>query len=144
MTSLHIFQMEIKLFSTSKPLNPSVNGTPKQVYAGEGWLNNLVIKINAGSILSIMGPDLKGKLTHIFAPKIKRNFEGAAVGIADKASDVKGEFPLCYIPLNDIGFLCTIDEKDNFEESNCGPNKIEEVLLKDTPWEDMSNLYFGY
>ena len=82
--------MEIKLFLTSKPLNPSIDGTTKQVYAGGDWVNNLVNKISAGSISSIMGLDLKGKLTHIFAPKIKRNFEGAAVGIAGNASDVKG------------------------------------------------------
>ena len=105
MTSLHIFQMEIKLFSTSKPLNPSVDGTPKQVYAGGDWVNKLVNKISAGSISSIVGPDLKGELTHIFAPKIKRNVEGAAVGIASNSSDIKGEFSLRYIPLNDIGFF---------------------------------------
>ena len=78
------------MFSTSTPLNPSVDGTPTQVYSGRDWVNNLVNKISAGSISSIMGLDLKGKLTHIFAPKIKRNFEGAAVGIAGNASDVKG------------------------------------------------------
>ena len=139
-----IFQMEIKLFSTSKPFNPSVDGAPKQVYAGTERVNDLVKKISTGSILFIMGPDLKGKLTHIFAPKIKRNFEGAAVGIAGNASNVKGEFSLRYIALEDIGFFCTIDERDSFEESNRGPNEIEEVLLKDTPWDGLSNLHFGY
>ena len=121
--------MEIKLFSTSKPLNPSVEGTPKQVYADNNWVDNLVNKVSAGSILSIMGPDLRGELTHIFAPKIKRNFEGAAVGISGNASDVKGEFSLRYIPLKDIGFFCTINDKNNFEESNCGPNEIEPGLV---------------
>ena len=71
--------MEIKLYSTSKPPNPSLNGTPKQVYADEDWVNNLLYKISAGSILSIMDPDLKCELTHIFAPKTKKNFDGAAV-----------------------------------------------------------------
>ena len=127
--------MEIKLFSTSKPLNPSVDGTPKQVYTGKDWVNDLVNNISAGSISSIMGPDLKGELTHIFAPKIKRNFEGTTVGIAGNASNVKGEFSLRYIALEDIGFFCTIDERDSFEESNRGPNEIEVVLPKDIPWE---------
>ena len=72
-----------------------------------------------------MGPDLKGKLTHIFAPKTKRKFEGAAVETAGNASNIKGEFSLLYIPLNDIRFFCTIDEKDIFQESNRGPNKIK-------------------
>ena len=136
--------MEIKLFLTSKPFNPSVDGAPKQVYTGKDWVNNLVNKISVGSILSIVGPDLKGKLTHIFALKIKRNFEGATVGIAGNVRNVKGEFSLRYITLEDIGFFCTIDKKDSFEESNHGLDKIEEVLLKDTPWEGMSKHHFGY
>ena len=65
-----------------------------------------------------MGPDLKGKLTDSFAPKIKRNFEGDTVGIAGNASNVKGEYSLRYTPLKDIGFVCTIDKKDSVEESN--------------------------
>ena len=71
--------MEIKLFLTSTPLNPRTDGTPKQVYAGGDWINNLISKISAGSLSPIMGPDRKGKLTHIFASSIKRNFEGVAV-----------------------------------------------------------------
>ena len=110
--------MEIKLFSTSKPLNPSVGGTPKQVYADVDWVNNLANKDSTGSISSIMGPDLKGELTHIFAPKIKKKFEGAAVGIAGNTSNVKGEFSLRSIPLKNIGFFCTINKKDVSEESN--------------------------
>ena len=117
--------MEIKLFSTSKPLNPSVDGTQKQVYADGDRVNNLVNTISASSILSIMGPDLKGKLTHIFVSKIKRNFEGAAVGIASNTSNVKGEFSPRYIPLNNIRFFCIIDEKGSFEDSNRDPNKIK-------------------
>ena len=91
--------MEIKLLSTSKPLNPSVNGTPKQVYSGKDWVNDLVNKISTGSILSIMDPDLKVELTHIFVPKIKRDFEGTTVGIAGNASNVKGGFLLRFIAL---------------------------------------------
>ena len=65
-----------------------------------------------------MGPDLKGEQTHIFAPKIKRNFEGDMVGIAGNASNVKGEYSLRYSPLKDIGIFCTIDKIDSVEESN--------------------------
>ena len=57
---------------------------------------------------------------------------------------IKSEFSLHYNPLDNGRFLCTIDEKDNFVEFNCGPNKIEEVLLKYTQWEGMFNLYFSY
>jgi hypothetical protein len=82
------------LLSTYKPFNPTVNGDPKQVCEGKAWVDGLVNKISAGSILSIMGPDLKGELTHIFTPNIRRSFEGTPVEIAGNTIDVKGDFSL--------------------------------------------------
>jgi hypothetical protein len=72
------------------------------------------------------------------------SFKGNAVEIAGNASNVKGGFSLRYNPLKDIGFSWTIDDKDGFEEYNHGPYKIERMLLNDTSWEGMFNLYFGY
>ena len=136
--------MEIKLFSTSQPLNLSVKGTPTQVYKGSIWVNNLANRVSADSVSSIIGPDLWGKQTHILAPKFNRDFEGVAVGIAGNASNAKVEDSLRHTPLKDITFYCTIDDKENFEESNCDPRKTYLVLLHGTPWEAMSNLYLGY
>ena len=81
---------------------------------------------------------------HLFAPEIKRHVEGVAVGIAGNASNVKGEYPLRYIPLKNIQVYCTVDDKDNLEETNRGQNQVPGVLLNGTPWESLSNLYSGY
>jgi hypothetical protein len=96
--------MEIKLFLTSLPLNHDVKGIPSQGYAGNHWVDSLINKVSARSISSIMGPDLRGELTHLFAPKVKRNFDGVAVGIDGNTTHIKDKYSLRNIPLKNIKF----------------------------------------
>ena len=125
--------MEIKFFLTSQPFNPSVNETPNQVYAGENRVDFIVNKVSAGSVSSIISSDLQGELTHLFALKTKRHFEGVVVGIVGNASNVKDQYSFCYILLKNIQLFCTIVDKNNIEESNRGSNQIQGVLLNGTP-----------
>jgi hypothetical protein len=67
---------------------------------------------------------------------------GVAVGIAVNASNVKGEYSLRYIPLKNILFFCTIDDKENLNQSNQGPEVIPVAMLANTTWEGLTNLNF--
>ena len=131
--------MEIKLFLTSLPLNPGVKGTPSQGYVGNHWVDSLVNKVSARSLSSIMGPDLRGELTHFFVPKVKRNFDG------DRRQHHKHQeqiLPPLHSP-EEYPIFCSIDDKDTFEESTLSPQPIPGVLLNGTPWEVLTSLYFG-
>jgi len=94
--------MEIRLFLISLPLNPDVKGIPSQGYAGDHWVDSLINKVSARSISSIMGPDLRGELTHFFAPKVKRNFDGVTVGIDGNITNIEGKCSLRNTPLKNI------------------------------------------
>ena len=84
-------------------------------------MESLISNISAESLLSLMGPDLQGELTHVFAPKIKRNFDDVVARIACNASNVVSEYSLCYTPLNNIQLFCTVDDRDASEDSNRVP-----------------------
>jgi hypothetical protein len=136
--------MELKLLLTSHPLNPDKEGTPNQVNAGNCWKESLVNKVSAGSLSSIIGQELQGEVTYIFALKIRRYFYGVvAVKIAVNAMYVQDEYSLCHIPLENIPLFGTINEKNAFRESHWAQQAIQDELLTGKPWEGMPNLHFG-
>ena len=106
--------MKTKLFSTSLEKNKDATGLPVQVYGGGRWTETFINKISAGSTSSVLGPDISGNASHLFVPKIDRNFSGKSYGVAGNASDRKEEFSLCYLKCSDIQFFPTIGEKDAF------------------------------
>ena len=109
--------MKTKLFSFSLEKNEDATGTPVQDYGGGRWKETSVNRICAGSVSSVLGPDLRGNASHIFAPNIDRSFSGNVRGVAGNASNRAGEFSLRYLKESDIQFFPTIGEKDTFLSS---------------------------
>ena len=147
--------MEIKLYSESLPKNSETTGAPDQVFASPNPITDLVNRISAGNCSAAFGPDIYGKAAHVFYPKIRRKFNGDAVGIIGNASNSKGEFKLCYIPLENISYFATIETVANAPRTNRAPDPIPDELLEGTPyqgkgpmhlclWPMMVPLYFGH
>ena len=133
--------MQLKLYSESSPLNPAFRGTLRQVYASPTYKNDLINKITAGPVAALVGADLNGVTSLIFAPKVDRDFDGVPDMIVGNASDEQGEFSLRVVPVGDIKFFVTIEAEDNCEISNRAPEKLSAELLKGTAWDGSKNLY---
>ena len=104
--------MITKLYSTSLPANPDVTGNDEQVFLQDDYSTFLVNTIAAGNAAAIGGTDLKGNMTYMFAPQVRKNLQGMPTGIVGNSSDVQGEYSLCYIALDAIHFFATIEDKD--------------------------------
>ena len=76
------------LYSTSSPANPDVTGNDKQVFLQDNFIGFLTNIITAGNAAAIGGTNLKGNMTFMFAPKIRKDLEGVPVGIVGNSSDV--------------------------------------------------------
>lgn len=134
--------MEIKLYSESRAKNPETTGAPDQVFASQNPVTDLINKIEAGYCSSVLGPDIYGKATHAFYPKIRRKFNGEAIGIIGNASDAQGEFKLRYIPLVNICYFPTIETVANAPRTNRAPDPIPNDHLRGTPYEGKGAMHF--
>ena len=136
--------MQLKLYSESIPLNPAFVGSPRQVYASPSYKNDLVNKITAGSVAAVVGADLNGNASHIFTPKVDRNFDGAPEKVVGNANDSKGEFSLRVVPVDKINYFVTIEAKANSEASNRAPEELTEELLRGTAWDGAKDLHVTF
>ena len=121
--------MQLKLYSESSPLNPAFTGTARQVYASPTYKDDLINKVTAGSVAALVGADLNGTVSHIFAPKVDRNFDGVPQNIVGNASDAQGEFSLRDVPVADINYFVTIEAGTNGEIANRAPEVLSDELL---------------
>ena len=133
--------MQLKLYSESSPLNSAFTGTARQVYASPTYKNDLVNKVTAGSVAALVGADLNGVVSHIFAPKVDRDFDGVPEKIVGNANDAQGEFSLRVVPVDDVNYFITIEAETNCEISNRAPEELSEELLRGTAWDQGNNLY---
>ena len=88
-----------------------------------------------------MGADLNGITSHIFAPKVDRNFDGVPEKIVGNANDAQGEFSLRVVPVADINYFVTIEAETKCEISNRAPEVLSDELLRGTAWDGNKNLY---
>lgn len=133
--------MQLKLYSESSPLNPAFTGTARQVYASPTYKDDLINKVTAGSVAALVGADLNGIVSHIFAPKVDRNFDGVPENIVGNANDAQGEFSLRVVPVADINYFITVEAETNCEISNRAPEVLSDELLRGTAWDGSKNLY---
>ena len=133
--------MQLKLYSESSPLNPAFTGTARQVYASPTYKDDLINKVTAGSVAALVGADLNGTVSHIFAPKVDRNFDGVPENIVGNANDAQGEFSLRVVPVADINYFVTVEAETNCEVSNRAPEVLSDELLRGTVWDGSKNLY---
>ena len=124
--------MQLKLYSESHPLNPAFTGTVRQVYVSSTYKDDLINKVTAGSVAALVGADLNGTVSHIFAPKVDRNFDGVPENIVGNASDAQGEFSLRVVPVSDINYFVTIEASSNCEATNRAPEVLSDDLLRGT------------
>ena len=101
------------LYSTSLPANPDVTGNDEQVFLQDDYITFLINTITAGNAAAIGGTDLKGNMTYMLAPKIRKNLQGVLTVIVGNSSDGQGEYSLCYIALDANHFFATIKDKDS-------------------------------
>ena len=132
--------MQLKLYSESHPLNPAFTGTARQVYASSTYKDDLINKVTAGSVAALVGADLNGTVSHIFAPKVDRNFDGVPENIVGNASDVQGEFSLRVVPVADINYFVTVEATSSCEPTNCAPEVLPDDLLRGTAWDGAKDL----
>ena len=95
-------RMKTKLFSSLCPKNKNCMGSPLQVYGGVDLKASLFDKCFAGQASSLLGVDVKANTSHLFCPKVDKNFHCVTKGIAGNASDNIREFSLCYLVESDI------------------------------------------
>ena len=134
--------MEIKLYSESRPKNSETTGASDQVFASPNPVTDLVNRIEAGYCSSAFGMDIYGKAAHVFHPKIRRKFNGEAMGIIGNASDSQGEFKLRYIPLENISYFATIETVADAPRTNRAPDPIPDDLLAGTPYQGKGPMHF--
>ena len=81
--------MQLKLYSELYPLNPAFTGTARQVYASSTYKDDLINKVTPGSFVALVGADLNGTVSYIFAPKVDRNFNGVPENIVGNVNDAQ-------------------------------------------------------
>ena len=138
--SIH-FQMEIKLYSTSRSVDQAFTGSPRQVCVSTKGKDDLLNKIAAGSVAAVVSPDLRGHADHIFAPKIHRDFDGDAKAIVGNASDTQGEYSLRSFDANDLKYFATVETNPTSDGRNCAPVELPTDVLEGTMWDGNKGKY---
>ena len=128
--------MIIKLFSISKYANPDVNGGVNQVCSQDDHKELLINVIKAGNVVMICGTNLKGSMTYLFAPRIRKSLKGAPVEIVGNSSNVQEESSLLYISLDALFYFVFIEATDASLSGICATEPHFLSHLADTKWTD--------
>ena len=129
-------------YSSSKPFNNDVTGLPPQVYAMKCVMTYILKLIGAGNLCALGAPDFNGTMMFLFFPHIKKDIEGDPEGIVGNVSNSKGEYSLVFIPLDAFQYFAVVGDS-SLPGSVRGPAPIPLDSLKDSPWKDLENIFFG-
>jgi hypothetical protein len=133
--------MIIKLFSTSKPINPDVTGGEDQVCSQDDHKKFLVNVIEAGNVAAIGDINLKGNMAYLFEPRIRRSLAGTPIGIVGNSINVQEYFSLLYISLSALLCFEIAKAKDASLSRLRAPEPLFVSQLKDTKWKSQRDTY---
>ena len=134
-------KMDDKMFSRSKPLRSDVTGDDGQVFAMENGKKFLIKAIEEKNITAIGATDPNSQWTFIHDPHIHKDLEGNPKLIVGNSSDVKGDFRLVFIKIDDLAYFPIMGVKRELPSVPKAPEALTEDHLLGTTFQGKQDIF---